>query len=219
MHQQAKIIFICNHAVVRDAVLAPLQGEFQTHGVDYNGTNPNWVEEQGYYDIWLIDDGVDGVDSIVAHIHDHYGIMGAKIIMMGDAQSSSNDYICLQKPLHMNTLKKTLRDSQNKGEKYKNPIVLYDDLYIHYGQNKICRNNICVDITEKEIALLIYLIQCGDKGAYRDDILWHVWGQKNDLDSHTLETHISALRSKIEKTFHLEGIIVFDNKVYKIQKS
>ena len=72
---------------------------------------------------------------------------------------------------------------------------------------------------DKERALLIYLIQCGDGGAYRDDILWHVWGQKNDLDSHTLETHISAIRSKLEKTFHLEGVVVFDNKTYKINKN
>ena len=224
MHHQTKIIFICHNEVLRDAVLMPLSDEFKTSNIPHDKNITYWtkeggITEQGYHDIWLIDDGVDNPNTIIAHIMDKYGTMGAKIIMIGEGKDTQYDTIYLEKPLHITTLKKIIRDSQNKGEKYKNPIFLYDNLYIHYAQNKLCRDDVCVDITDKEISLLIYLIQCGEKGAYRDDILWHVWGQKNDLDSHTLETHISAIRSKIEKKFHLDGVIIFEHKTYKINKN
>jgi len=52
-------------------------------------------------------------------------------------------------------------------------------------------------LTEKEVAVLMYLWQRPDP-ALREDLLRDVWHYASDADTHTIETHIYRLRQKIE---------------------
>lgn len=57
-------------------------------------------------------------------------------------------------------------------------------------------------LTEKEVAVLLYLWQGGGQGgrtATREDLLRDVWQYAADVDTHTIETHIYRLRQKIER--------------------
>lgn len=51
-----------------------------------------------------------------------------------------------------------------------------------------------VELTEKEQALLQFLVARGEAG--RNEILKEIWGLAPDIDTHTLETHIYRLRQK-----------------------
>ena len=53
------------------------------------------------------------------------------------------------------------------------------------------------DLTEKEIAVIVYLFK-RKTPATREDLLRDVWGYAADADTHTIETHIYRLRQKIE---------------------
>lgn len=53
-------------------------------------------------------------------------------------------------------------------------------------------------LTDKEVQLLHMLAACGPRGMSRDELLEKVWGYREGLDTHTLETHIYRLRQKIE---------------------
>lgn len=53
-------------------------------------------------------------------------------------------------------------------------------------------------LTDKEVQLLRMLAESGNAGMGRDELLERVWGYKEGLDTHTLETHIYRLRQKIE---------------------
>lgn len=53
-------------------------------------------------------------------------------------------------------------------------------------------------LTEKEVMLLRTLADAGPNGASRAVLLEKVWGYRDDLDTHTLETHIYRLRQKLE---------------------
>ncbi len=55
-----------------------------------------------------------------------------------------------------------------------------------------------VRLTEKETALLVYLAQ-KKEAASRKDILAGVWGYDEQIDTHTLETHIYQLRRKLDR--------------------
>ena len=48
----------------------------------------------------------------------------------------------------------------------------------------------------------------------------NVWSYNEDIDTHTLETHIYSLRKKIEKKLLLKGLIIFEEKKgYLLDKS
>ncbi len=53
-------------------------------------------------------------------------------------------------------------------------------------------------LTDKEVHLLRMLAESGSAGMQRDELLERVWGYREGLDTHTLETHIYRLRQKIE---------------------
>ena len=55
-----------------------------------------------------------------------------------------------------------------------------------------------IDLTDKECELLVCLHKAGGDAVSRGDLLRDVWGYVDDLETHTLETHIYRLRQKIE---------------------
>lgn len=55
-------------------------------------------------------------------------------------------------------------------------------------------NGTSTDLTEKEMALLLFIKSEGD--ASREDILKNVWGFAPDVTTHTLEQHVYRARQK-----------------------
>ena len=54
-------------------------------------------------------------------------------------------------------------------------------------------------LTEKEAALLLYFVKQKGQEVSRDVLIKDIWNYLEDVDSHTLETHIYLLRQKIEE--------------------
>lgn len=53
-------------------------------------------------------------------------------------------------------------------------------------------------LTEKERDLLLFLLERRGHVIRREDLLGKIWGYADDIETHTLETHIYRLRQKIE---------------------
>lgn len=62
-------------------------------------------------------------------------------------------------------------------------------------------------LTDKETRLLETLARAGKAGVSKENLLKNVWGIEAELNTHTLETHIYRLRSKIND---LSGIEMID---------
>lgn len=56
-----------------------------------------------------------------------------------------------------------------------------------------------IELTEKEISIIVALAQAGEAGLTREQLLKQVWGFESDVDTHTLETHIYRLRGKLRE--------------------
>jgi hypothetical protein len=100
--------------------------------------------------------------------------------------------------------------AQLKSENYK----IGGFSFIH-NLRILSNNNETIHLTDKESAILYYLLSKGDFVS-REELLSEVWGYGNNIDTKTLETHIYKLRQKIP--FNEELIIVRDNNYCIVQK-
>lgn len=55
-----------------------------------------------------------------------------------------------------------------------------------------------IRLTEKETAILAYLLDAGARVVPRQELLGEVWGYAQAVSTHTVETHVYRLRRKLE---------------------
>ena len=73
-----------------------------------------------------------------------------------------------------------------------------------------------VKLTDKEFDILVFLYE--SKGEVeKQDLLSHVWGFVEGLETHTLETHIYRLRQKLESDPASPNVLVTNDKGYLLQ--
>lgn len=74
-----------------------------------------------------------------------------------------------------------------------------------------------VNLTEKEVNLIMFLKN--NSGPVNiEKLQQEVWGYKNQLDSHTVETHIHRLRKKILIKLNVNNFLLSDKKGYFLKK-
>lgn len=71
-------------------------------------------------------------------------------------------------------------------------------------------------LTEKECALLKVLAEAAPNAVERDALLTQVWGIGGDVDTHTLETHIYRLRSKLSSLAEVPAELITVAGAYKL---
>ena len=86
---------------------------------------------------------------------------------------------------------------------------------IDKNERKIKKNNLALQLTEKEINFLILFSQ-NDKPLSRNFILKNVWNYSSKSDTHTVETHIHRLRKKFLEKFKDSNFIKNNDKGYYI---
>ncbi len=64
-------------------------------------------------------------------------------------------------------------------------------------QRRLTRNGESIDLTQKEFELALFLFRNVGRLVSRGHILERVWGTRPDLNTRTVDTHVSRLRSKL----------------------
>ena len=93
----------------------------------------------------------------------------------------------------------------------KNSVVKLNDYILDKNERKIKKNNLELQLSEKEIN---FLIMFKTKGVpiNKNFVLKNVWHYSSESETHTVETHIHRLRKKILQKFG-------DNNFIKNNKS
>ena len=102
--------------------------------------------------------------------------------------------------------------------KYKfkfNSLINLKDYTIDKYERKIKKNNIELQLTEKETELLV-LFSKEKEPLSRNFVLEKVWKYSTKTDTHTVETHIHRLRKKFLDKFNDKNFIKNNNKGYYI---
>ena len=103
-------------------------------------------------------------------------------------------------PFNILELKKKINDLLSSHKFSKNSSVIIKDYIIDKNLKIMKRNNELINLTEKEVNLLV-LLKEEKKPLNKALILKKIWKYSNNADTHTVETHIYRLRKKVLQIF------------------
>ena len=86
---------------------------------------------------------------------------------------------------------------------------------LNLNSRKIIKNDVNLDLTERETNIIIYLSK-SKTPVKIDELQKEVWGYSSELETHTVETHIYRLRKKMREKFSDENFILSLKSGYKI---
>ena len=80
-------------------------------------------------------------------------------------------------------------------------ILTFEELSLDTLNYEVKRAGILINLSNKEFALLEYLLRHKTKILKKDQIINHVWDYDADVLPNTVEVYIGYLRNKIDKPF------------------
>ncbi|MEX2648687.1 MAG: response regulator transcription factor [Alphaproteobacteria bacterium] len=112
--------------------------------------------------------------------------------------SGANDYVT--KPFKLGVLLARIRAQLRTHEQSEDAVFAIGPYSFRPGQKLLVHGDKGrkIRLTEKETAILRFMLRAGAEPVGRDVLLDQVWGYNASVTTHTLETHIYRLRQKIE---------------------
>ena len=89
------------------------------------------------------------------------------------------------------------------------------DYDLNLNSKFISKGDLSLRLTEKEIEIILYLNETETKHDVAD-LQKNIWGYSEDMETHTVETHIYRLRKKIDDKFKDANFILSRQNVYFI---
>ncbi len=110
-------------------------------------------------------------------------------------QMGANDYI--RKPFHFDELLERIR-VQLRSKKAPTNILTLGDIQVNLDTHQVYQGSIPINLTQKEFALLEYLIRNKGKVCRRTRIIESVWDIHFDYNTGVIDVYINALRKKLK---------------------
>jgi len=110
-------------------------------------------------------------------------------------ETGANDYI--RKPFAFDELLARIRVlMRSKGG--ENSVFRYRDIVLDVDSHRVTKAGVNVELTQKEFALLEYLLHNKGKVSRRTRIIEKVWDVHFDYDTSVIDVYINALRKKLD---------------------
>ena len=121
----------------------------------------------------------------------------------------------LNMPFSILDLEKKIVSLFAKYEFKKSSVINLCGYTIDKNERKIKKNDLELQLTEKEINFLVLFSQISGP-LTKNFVLDNVWNYSSEIDTHTVETHIHRLRKKILEKFKDNNFIKNNKKGYYI---
>ncbi|MDD3721830.1 MAG: response regulator transcription factor [Lutibacter sp.] len=110
-------------------------------------------------------------------------------------QSGANDYI--KKPFHFEELLERIK-VQLRPKSGEHSIFNLGNITLNTGNHQVLKNGEEINLTQKEFALLEYLIRNKGKVCRRTRIIESVWDIHFEYNTGVIDVYINALRKKLQ---------------------
>ena len=128
----------------------------------------------------------------------------------------ADDYVT--KPFEFEELLARVKSSLRKQRIEVSSILHYDDLQIDLKKHEVLRKGKKVDLREKEIKILEYMVRNAEQVLTREMIMNYVWGPTVERFTNVVDVHIHHLREKIDKPYNSNLVKTVNSVGYKISK-
>ena len=110
-------------------------------------------------------------------------------------QAGADDYV-VKPPKHLELLAR-LSAALRRAKPGGIPVLRMGAYEVDVTRHMLSMDGAPVTLTQKEFDLAVYLFQSPGKLLSRDHLLNKVWGLNADVDTRTVDTHVSRLRKKL----------------------
>ena len=183
----------------------------ESFAVDVANDGPSGLElatvNDGEYDLILLDwmlPGLSGIE-VVRQLRKIASQIPVIFLTARDTvqdtvfalEMGANDFI--KKPFSFEELLARVR-VQLRGKQPENSRIIHGDLVMDLNTHQVFVENQDVSLTQKEFALLEFLLRNKGKVCTRSRIIEHVWDIHFDYNTSVIDVYINALRKKIDGT-------------------
>jgi hypothetical protein len=112
-----------------------------------------------------------------------------------------NNLIFDDLPININKLIEKINIFFLKSVYQSNSQIYFKDYILNLNNKTIFLNKKKLKLAEKEVKIILFLLS--EKTPQKTSVLQKkIWGYRQDLETHTVETHIYRLRKKIKNHFN-----------------
>ena len=204
-----RLLLVEDEKKVASHIKKGLEGEGYAVDVAINGEDASSMARAYDYDLLILDVMLPGKNGIQILKELRDSEQDTPVILLTAKNSTeekilgldlgADDY--LTKPFEFEELCARIRAILRRHESVKTTKLVIADLELNPVTHEVKRAGQKIDLTQKEYALLEYLLYNQGKILTRTMIVEHVWDQDFDSFTNVVDVYVNHLRSKLDQPF------------------
>jgi two-component system, OmpR family, response regulator len=204
-----RVLVVDDEVRLADGLRRGLEAEGCAVDVAHDGVDGLWYATEHQYDAIVLDWMMPRMNGwkMLAALREADNWTPVLMLTARDADhdeiealsTGADDYVT--KPFSFAVLMARLRVLARRGAVERPAVLEAGSLRLDPGSRAVARDEVTIDVTAREFAVLEYLMRHRDLVVSKRDILGGVWDEDFDGDPNIVEVYIAHLRQKIDRPF------------------